>query len=128
MSRSPGTRRSRERKPFATAIALGGVLITNGTPSEAATATRMAVDGDGSTVAANGISKVAVAVVFCRKTADDGVKQGYTGCFSRSARARSMIAPSPRSPAMAATMGPNTGMIPTTNSRNPPTRKFRRAP
>src|SRR5688500_8514013 len=61
----PGTRSSRERRrPVPTAMALGGVLMTNGTPSDVDTATMMAVDGAGSSVRASGTRNAAVAVLL----------------------------------------------------------------
>ena len=63
----PGQKRSPNlRPPRPNAIAFGGVLIRNGTPKEAETATKMAVDGSGISAVASGISRTAVAVLLIR--------------------------------------------------------------
>ena len=47
-------------------MAFGGVLIIKGTPNDADTAIKIAVDGEGIRVMASGINNTAVAVLLIR--------------------------------------------------------------
>jgi hypothetical protein len=66
----PGTIKSRAPNPAEMAIALGGVLIPNGMPSEHAIVTTIAVEGAESTAAESGTRTAAVPVLLM---SDDNV-------------------------------------------------------
>src|SRR5687767_4952051 len=68
-------------------MALGGVLITNGIPREAAIAIKTAVEGAGSMLAARGISMVTAAVLLINaeiralaKQRMNSLRTGDTSC------------------------------------------------
>lgn len=64
----PGQKRSDERTPPSpNAIAFGGVLIMNGIPKEADIATRIAVEGEGISAVASGMSIITDAVLLIRE-------------------------------------------------------------
>src|SRR5687768_11462533 len=71
ISGTPTQRRSCVLKPPAPyTIALGGVLIVNGIPYEAAIAMITAVEGDGSIASPSGIKIAAVAVLLISAESD----------------------------------------------------------